>query len=140
MVGQVIDQWKMWVGVLGWIDTPLPTFIYILVLPLVVLIALFDHRLDIEVPVRARMISGLLFLGTWIVIYSLFFVTWTRAGFNPVEGVQGRYFIPFGALAFLPFYNRRLQPPRGWHLAAVGILAFILLAAIRTLLARYYAI
>lgn len=140
MAGQVIDQWKMWVGVLGWIDTPLSGFIYILVLPLLVFIALFDHRLDIEVPVRAKILSELLFLGTWIGIYILFFVTWTPEGLNPIEGVQGRYFIPFAALTFLPFYNRWLQPPRGWHLVAAGILTFILLAAVRTLLARYYAI
>ena len=140
MSGQIIVQWKMWVGVLGWLDTPLPGFIYVLMLPLLVLIALFDHRPDIHIPASAKVFSGFLFLGTWVGIFSVFFVTWTQVGMNPIDGVQGRYFIPVSALLFLPFYNQRFQPPRGWGLITIVSLAFVLIVSLRMLFARFYSI
>ena len=137
---QAAHQWELFVGVLGWLDTPLPGWVYIVALLLLIFAALSDHTPQVSLSLRAKICSFLIFIGTWFGIFILFFVTWTPAGAPQIEGVQGRYFIPVGALLFLPFYNQRLHPPRGWQLIICAGSAILLAAALRALLFRYYAI
>ncbi len=114
------------VGILGWLDTLLPTWVYVLseYLMLAALLA------TIAGPVRhvgSRLLVLLTLAMTFVFIYLALFLSWTRAGAAVVDGVQGRYLIPvamFGVLLGSRDWERLRLP-----LAVVIILA---LAALDT--------
>ncbi len=105
------------VGILGWLDTPLPlAWVAIEVLALAAL-AVFDGPWLKLTRWQWVIVFGVLTASVVMVITSQF-VLWTRMAAGSINRAQGRYFIPVAPLAFLLLRNlwprslrARWQPP-----------------------------
>ena len=131
------------VGVLGWLDTPLPEILWIPYWLVLLVAAIADNRSQINIHWWQKIGTFLVFLGGVWLIYMSIFMSWTPVGMEDVEGIQGRYFYPFVPLVLLLLVNRRWQlpfSPKKWHLAATFYLLLMLTASVAILSDRYYPI
>jgi uncharacterized membrane protein len=90
---EVHNLWRQLIGVLGWLDTGLREWVY----PVVSagLVASFFTPLPLERALRYRIAaaSGLGVAGYTILVYLVFYLTWTPVDAQEIWGVQGRYFV-----------------------------------------------
>lgn len=131
------------IGVLGWLDTPLPTILYILYSFLLVFIALVDNRPNIIITLRDKLKIVAILIFSILLIYLLTYLSWTPVGQEVVEGIQGRYFIPVAPLLFLLLYNRKvLLNIRSSTLGLIIVLfsLFALIISLAVIINRYYAL
>jgi len=92
MKSQFILHTQELIGVLGWLDTYLPRWLYIL------LSATIAGTVVLEGPVyrwQGRAWLAILFFGSSVLVFVSLYAFWTPVGHPLVQGVQGRYFIPF---------------------------------------------
>ena len=91
---EAFGLWRQLIGVLGWLDTHLPTWVYVAIS--VCLIATFCERLMLDARVRLRIAfwSALTILLYVTAVFFILFVTWTPVSEAGIWGVQGRYFVP----------------------------------------------
>lgn len=92
------------VGVLGWLDAPLPSFNYV-VLILIGLSILFLGVGKVN-DVFNFTINLLIFLAVILGTYFILLITWTPLNFEVIQGVQGRYFIPLALIFSYMFYPK----------------------------------
>jgi uncharacterized membrane protein len=98
----------MFVGDLGWLDTPLPQWLVYSYSIILILTSLLDKN-DIKINLKQKIIPLVTFALIFVSIFFLEYVTWTPVANNIVAGVQGRYFIPFAPLLLLLFYNNKIK-------------------------------
>jgi hypothetical protein len=129
------------IGVLGWLDTPLHRIFVLGGLGMLVFGGIFENRRDVEIRCRDRLIIGGYAIGTGVLVATMLYMSWTTVGSAEVNGLQGRYFIPIGPAFFLLFYNRSLrlvnQQKYLPRIMAAGMV-ILLLGATLTLARRYY--
>jgi uncharacterized membrane protein len=128
------------VGVLGWLDAPLPGLVAIVLGLIIVLVALGE-------PGPPLACTGFRWLGAGIFVAGVFtlhamnYVWWTPPGSPRVEGIQGRHFLPL-----LPFLFATIGAPI-WlarplaRVRPVLVAAFLVTSVTATLLTvldRYY--
>jgi uncharacterized membrane protein len=139
----VRDHFPEFIGQLGWLDVTLP-----LGLVWTFYLALVGAGLTDKVPgvalSRGRRVFSLgLAAAGVLAVLLMIYAFWNPVGSAGIEGVQGRYFIPFGPLAFLALYNLRCPPllrdSRSARLALTALAAFTPALALFALLLRYFA-
>lgn len=92
------------VGFFGWFEIPLPFSLVMMYLLLIWIVALLDKN-KIKINSNQKLINlGIILVG-FISIFTLEYLTWNSVGSNFIEGIQGRYFIPFLPVLALLFYN-----------------------------------
>lgn len=96
------------VGILGWLDTPLPLAWVTIQLFALAAVAVFDGPWFRLTRWQWVVVLGVLAASVAMVITSQF-VLWTRMTAGSINRAQGRYFIPVATLAFLLLRN--LWPP-----------------------------
>jgi uncharacterized membrane protein len=96
------------VGNLGWLDTPLPSFFVVLFLAMLIIAAIGDSTFGINPGWKWKAIPLIGFIMAVAVIETVYYIYASPYKGIAVEGVQGRYFIPYSPLFFLLFYNRYL--------------------------------
>ncbi len=130
---------RQFIGVLGWLDTPLPDWLiwsYYLVL---LIVAFVDTRDDIGISFKNRLIMFSVFTLTGLLIYTALYLTWTNVGGSIIQGIQGRYFIPISPLFLLLFYNRKIRlNERISGFLSAGFIIFVLSCSVYVILRRYY--
>jgi uncharacterized membrane protein len=130
---------ETFVGILGHLDTQLPSCVYWLAPLALVALALLDG--GPESPVRGWGRTWLLLIAAvaWTVAMTAAYLGWTPPGADLVDGVQGRYFIPFAPLPLLAIHLARSGRWISWLGPLTSIASSSLLAvAIWSLLERYY--
>ena len=133
-------SWQF-VGILGWLDTPMPWIFVQGGFGLLFFCGIFENRKDVDIRNYNKGILCLYAIGTGVLMATMLYMTWTPVGAAEIRGLQGRYFIPVAPAFFALFYNRSLSlgnrkkylPP----LITAGILV-LLLGAAGTLTRRYY--
>jgi uncharacterized membrane protein len=115
--------WPELIGILGWQDIWIPSWTYF-ALTLFLLLAPIQ-KLDLHGAARARIISiaGLTVLAYIVVVYLIFFLTYTPLDVDHVRGVQGRYFVvilPVVAIFIAAMINRELPKGMPAALAIAG--------------------
>jgi uncharacterized membrane protein len=113
--------WPELIGILGWQDVPLAPWTYLVLTVLLLLMPLEKMPLDGATRARVVVMTGLATLGYVVVVYLIFFLTYTPIDSPHVLGVQGRYFVialPVAAIFFASLIN--LELPRGTP-ALIGI-------------------
>ena len=118
--------WPELIGILGWQDIHLRPWTYLVLTALLMLVPL--QRLPLDGATRARMalMSGLAVLGYFVLVYLIFFLSYTPLDVDHVRGVQGRYFVialPLTAIFIAAVINRGL--PEGTP-AAIAIAGSII--------------
>jgi hypothetical protein len=128
------------VGVLGWLDTHLPVWLLSFQLFLVAAAILCAKRL--RGPVTSWTVAGVLGVGIAVVVLIdlALYASWTPVGSSPIEGIQGRYYIPVSPLlvflgTVLPFDFTEARPLHRFFFWGV---TGVLLTTVAVLVDRYY--
>jgi uncharacterized membrane protein len=128
LTDSIRNQWRdliySGIGVLGWLNVPLPFWYYSFMAVTVLCMAFFESSENIAVNMKRKLLILSMVISTIILIYTISYLTWTPVGQNTIDGLQGRYFIPILPLVFLLFYNCWLKIP---HQARVIVTLFALL-------------
>jgi uncharacterized membrane protein len=105
-LGKSLDLYlTSFVGLFGWIDTPLPSGIAYMYLLFLVLFSIFG-TLNGKVPgLPAKIIFLGIFVMGFVLIETALYVYCNTVGCDAITAVQGRYFIAIGPLFFLLFSN-----------------------------------
>lgn len=131
--------YQSYVGILGWLDTYLPSIIYFSYLPFMFLCALCDHDNKFKFYLWQKIVIGVVGLGTVLVIITGQYVTWTPVGKSVIDGVVGRYFIPVSLTLLLLIHNRIKGINKiGLSWIVPIYLVIILTLTFNTILQRYY--
>jgi Predicted membrane protein (DUF2142) len=124
--------WPELIGILGWQDILLRHWIYLVLTVLLLLVPLQKVPLDGATRARVAVVTGLAALSYIVMVYLIFFLTYTPVDSPHVLGVQGRYFVialPMAAIFTASLIN--LELPRGMP-PLIGI-AGSMIAGITTL-------
>lgn len=131
------------IGVLGWLDTPLPLWFYLMSYTAIGLVSLFDQTSAIRLRFCAKfIILAVITVGIFLIFTGLY-IKWTSVGSPVVMGIQGRYFIPLSFLFWLLFYRLSIFDRETSNY--LGLSVFVYCAAALSyvswlLLNRYYII
>jgi uncharacterized membrane protein len=115
--------WPELIGILGWQDIWLPTWTYVVLTVLLVLVSLEKLKLDGAARARVILITGLTALGYVVLVYLIFFLTYTPIDVDHVRGVQGRYFVivlPVAAVFVAAIVDRDLPKAMPTAIAMAG--------------------
>ncbi len=81
-------------GRLGWLDTEIPDYLVYGFLFLLFLAAVKTAGEKQYIQAKARLLAAGLSAAVILAIFGVFLITWTAAGADRIDGVQGRYFLP----------------------------------------------
>src|SRR5712691_636875 len=106
--------WQELIGVLGWQDILLRPWIYVVLTVLLLFVPLQKLQLGGAARARVMVLSGLAVLGYVVLVYLIFFITYTPIDTDHVRGVLGRYFvIPLPVAAIFVASVINIELPRG---------------------------
>jgi uncharacterized membrane protein len=103
--------WQELIGILGWQDIMLGPWIYLCLTVLMLFVAIQKPHLNGWDRRRTAVIAGLVVVGYVVLVYLIFFITYTPIDVDHVRGVQGRYFVialPVTAIFIAAVINRSL--------------------------------
>jgi uncharacterized membrane protein len=121
LIGWGDRLWLELIGILGWQDIFLRPWTYLMLTALLILAPVQQLQLDGTARARMAVMTGLAALGYVVLVYLIFFLTYTPLDVDHVRGVQGRYFVialPVAAIFVAAVINREL--PEGMT-AAIAI-------------------
>jgi uncharacterized membrane protein len=128
-------------GCLGWLDTLLPPSVLIFFY----LVLMFTSLTVIQKVRLNGFEKSIFFLtgtGLFVAIHFIFYVL-TKEETTYIDGIQGRYFIPFAPYLLLPFLGiiklKKIRKKRLFmNLLFCGSILFVQIVSMTTLLQRYY--
>ena len=103
--------WQELIGILGWQDVLLRPWTYLMLTVFLILVPLQKLHLDRATHARVIVITGFTAFGYFLLVYLIFFLTYTPLDIDHVRGVQGRYFVialPVAAIFLAAVINREL--------------------------------
>lgn len=126
------------VGVLGWLDTPLPGWVYPTWWLAILAIAVVDGGAASPIRSASRVLCAGLAVGGALASIVLIYLV-NPVGHRPISGVQGRYFLPFLPLALFSLHwsPKPLAAARALPLLPIFCAALLALA-LGTSVQRYY--
>ena len=130
------------IGVLGWLDTPLPQWLYLLSYVAIGFVSLFDQTPDIRLRFWPKFVILVVVIVGVFLVFTGLYVKWTSVGSTAITGVQGRMFTPLFFLFWLLFYRLSVSEERTSHqylsLSVIIYCAIALSYVSWLLLNRYY--
>ncbi|MGA2110687.1 MAG: DUF2142 domain-containing protein [Anaerolineales bacterium] len=131
--------WHGFIGLLGWLDTPLPDFVYTTYSAMLLFFCLIDQQKERVFRLQQKLVSLLCVGAVVFLIFLSLYLTWTPVGHKDVEGFQGRYLIPVLPALVPLFKNRFVSVSANWKgLLVTAYLIVVLSVTVRTLILRYY--
>jgi uncharacterized membrane protein len=131
------------IGNLGWLDTVLPDYIYILGFGVLFFISIVDNDDDKQLSLRHKVLFCFIIIASILGIFIAQYLIFNPVGAKIIIGPVGRYFIPISPLLFLLLYNNtmRLSEKQKNYAKLITVLAFIfiLLVTTQTIFMRYYS-
>ena len=94
---------RSFIGNLGWLDTPLPLFIYLSYPLFLMASSFYDDQKGASLSIRQRALLLVIFVFGFLLIMTMLYLSWDPVRFVTITGVQGRYFFPIAPLFFLVF-------------------------------------
>jgi hypothetical protein len=85
--------WQELIGILGWQDIVLQAWSYVVLTVLLLCVSLETLNLHGGLRARVAITTGVALVGYVILVYLIFFLTYTPVDIDHVRGVQGRYFV-----------------------------------------------
>ncbi|NBC39868.1 DUF2142 domain-containing protein [Corallococcus exiguus] len=129
-------------GVLGWLDTPVPRpALFALAALLLGVMVLDADGAAPKVGWRERVVALGVAVAGVLAIQAMLYLAWTAPGANHVDGVQGRYLLPYTPLLVVAMAPPAWAPRTLTRFKPVLIACFILLTAavtLTTVYQRYY--
>lgn len=139
----LLSYWRMFVGVLGWIDTPLDWAVYWAFAAALLALAITAAQTNIRVlvsPARVSLALGAIF--STVLLFLIFLVTFTLYPANFIGAIQGRYFYPMAIfLGFALFAGRPTSHSRDkiGKIIVLSMLALSSASMVPKLLGRFWA-
>lgn len=99
---------ELMIGRLGWLDTYLPRWLWNTYAALLILVALTDGDSHFRLSLWQRMVSLCTAIIGIISVTTAVYICCNPLRGDVVQGIQGRYFIPFLTATLLGLYSRRL--------------------------------
>jgi uncharacterized membrane protein len=131
-------------GQLGWLDTNLSTIGMVASYLLIALGLLYDDRVKgvtIKIFNWQRSLSALIFTTASMAMITILYLSWSPLRGHAVDGMQGRYFIPFSPLT-IPMLSKSpikvTANPRTFAKFMATAASLILILALIFTLDRYY--
>ena len=115
--------WQELIGIVGWQDILLPTWTYLALTVLLLIVPLQKLQVSGATRSRVAVISGLVFFSYVILVYLIFYLTYTPLDVDHVRGVQGRYFVivlPVAAICVATVINREMPSTLTAAIAITG--------------------
>lgn len=135
-------QWaEQGVGVIGWLDTMLPSRFYRLAWGVLVAAILVDPFRRVRVGLVTRALYLVVFGLTFLAVLLALYLAWSSVGAASVRGVQGRYFVPLIPLVGVALGVGAGEHPRLRGVATAAAALFAVLSAgvtVATVVGRYY--
>jgi len=97
------------IGLFGWVDSPLPPPLIYSFLLLLILVSLSDAAPGIKINFFRKSILLAIFLVGFLLVETAMYVCCNPVGSPMILAVQGRYFIALGPLLFIVLYNNRVN-------------------------------
>lgn len=133
-----LNYLHQFIGILGWVDTPLPWLFVIAYSIAILIVALGDNNPSIKISSQYKLGLVIVVVFGTIVLSSLAYL-WNPIGAKIIGGLQGRYFIPFSPLFFMLFYSRRFPfSPKILQKTSFFYLIFSCTIALAVTIDRYY--
>lgn len=127
------------VGILGWMDTVLPTPVYVLYPLGLLAVALADGGSASPVRGSGRWVTLVAGASCAVAVLAAAYVGWTPVGARAVSGVQGRYFLPCApALLVALHWPRARGLPQAARVAVGSGVALTLAVAAWCLTQRFW--
>jgi len=104
------ELWRQLIGVFGWLDVPMRSFVYPMVTVLLVLTLFDELGLGRRARLRVSIVSAMTMVSYCLAVCAIFFITLTPSDADRIHGLQGRYFLillPLLALFLSAIVNRR---------------------------------
>jgi uncharacterized membrane protein len=137
------ETFRSAIGILGWLDTPLPRFTYQIYFVVGLFLLFTKSKVEGEKKdwVAALSFAGAYF-GSLLFIYLSLYLSWNLPGSIRLEGIQGRYFLPLVvAFAFSPFrFALSAKAYRYGSVAAFNLILFVHIGALLGLYHRYWTV
>jgi len=143
MFSTLHDRWMEYfaglVGILGWLDTLLPFWLYWSYIPVLICTAFFEKSNAAMKNYTERLVLAGIAVVTSLFIAISVYLTYSYVGETVVRGVQGRYFVPLVMPILLIFSNRRFNIPSRWiQLMIPSYCLVVLVVTCLTIINRYY--
>jgi uncharacterized membrane protein len=145
MYESISEQWQTctfaWIGLLGFLDTWLPKWIYWSYPFVLILAAFLDRGQAAPLSWPQKIWIACIIFAVFILIDLSLYLIWTPPGAETVHGVQGRYFLPLVIPLLFIFYGHNLfkLPDVPWGpIVCTGYSFAVLGATCLTVYARFY--
>ena len=123
---QWLNTYQWMVGTLGWGDTPLPDWFYAAFGCGVVGCLVLESGRAREIRWRLRFVMAAAALVAVVLIYAAQYASWNPPGSrDPIEGIEGRYFLPLLPLVALCFPPVLPKSPRALVAALATVLSVL---------------
>jgi uncharacterized membrane protein len=99
---------ESFVGIIGHLIRHLPGWLINFYLWMLLITAVVSSTIDVDIGWKSRLLTFILFWFLIFIIETGLYIGWTPVGQNYVEGVQGRYFIPFAPIFFIILISKTL--------------------------------
>ncbi len=127
------------VGRLGWLDTPLPTYLIVSWWLLLAAVAILESNPMIRITLLHKGILCGILIPTLLLLFTLMFIYWEPLGETIIRGVQGRYLIPISPLIFMLLYSKRWgRDWRGYEPVLIVAVGFFLTVELLVMTNRFY--
>jgi uncharacterized membrane protein len=132
---------QSYIGLLGWLDTPLPNFIYYTYPFFLFLAVLSDPNDQVKLKIYQRFIFATIPAIAFFMIFLALYITWTKYRQSWVDGLQGRYLIPIIPPALVAIYNnsREIIKTSFLRFMVSVYVIYVLFVTSSVLLHRYYS-
>lgn len=138
---EALNWLQQFVGVLGWLDTPLPDVVYWAYPGLLVVVALLERPQHGLLGTSERALLVALPVAATAALLLFFYVVWTAPGDGVITSFQGRYLIPFGPLLMIAAQRSRAPGlSRRARQSAVAVCAGSLLLSIGAAASRFHGL
>ena len=140
--GAIINNyWNMFIGVLGWADTPLGTSVYAafgVLFATLAFVSLQRQKAYLLTTGSVALVCGAAM--SLFLLFVVLLVAWSPHPARAIEGMQGRYFTPILILLGFSIFGRRLSVPElRMGLAVIfGMVALSIVSMEPRLLSRYW--
>ena len=124
-------------GILGWLDTYLPSWMVACYVALVFGVAILDHRNPISIKFYEKAwIAVIVLLNVNLIFFSVWFFNNDKAG--KIIGIHARYFSPVFLPFMLLFYNNKLKLPKTIFYSVISLSLLIILFAVSSVVLHRY--